>query len=189
VSEDYIPFEKALRDLKMSEDELKRLVSADEIQAMRSPDGTIRLRREDVEALASKDDAEELAEELVFADDLDSEDTGMVTAVLEDDSLLEEEETLDLAPEELEVEIEEDDVIPASPSRRTSATPVRSRGRAAAIRQTGTPDDEEKPLDKVIMVVGAIILTYALFFAYSITQGKNTGMTRWLAESFKVEIK
>ncbi len=183
MSEDYIPFEKALKDLKVTEEELKRLVSADEIQAVRGADGSVRFRKEDIEALQLGE--EELTEELIFADEDLEEDAGMVTAVLEDDSLLEEEPTLDLSPEEIEVD--EDFEIEAAPSRAQRPVTIQSKSRAAAIRgldQTETKD-EESTLDKVLMVASAIVLLYGLFFAWSVTQGANTGATKWLADMFK----
>lgn len=185
MSEDYIPFEKALKDLKMTEEELKRLVSEDEIQAHRGADGSVELRREDIEALIAGED--ELAEELVFADEDLEEDTGMVTAVLEDDSLLEEEPTLDLSPEEIEVD--EDFEIEPAPSRSRSDRPVaiQSKSRAAAIRGLDQTEekDEETTLDKVLMIASAVVLVYGLFFAWSVTQGFSGGSTQWLTEMFK----
>lgn len=181
MAEDYVPFEEALKSLRMSEAELKRLVSEDQIQAVRDAGGKVQLRRSDVENIR---DRGEVVEDLVFADDDLGDDTGMVTAVLEEDSLLEEEDTLDLAPEELEVE--------EAPRRRGRAVaaaavvPVRSKGRAAAIRKD-EDSTEESGLDKALLIATAVILIYSLFFAYSITQGESTAMTAWLADFFDVK--
>ncbi|MAE78061.1 MAG: hypothetical protein CMJ85_14455 [Planctomycetes bacterium] len=179
VAEEYVPFEEALKSLQMSESQLKHLVSQDEIQAIRDPGGSVRLRKEDVESLRQTG---EIAEDLVFADDDGDDDAGMVTAVLEEDSLLEEEDTLDLAADELEIV---DAQSPAAAPRRGSLAPVRSRGRAASMR-----GDEEEPhegtLDRIAVVGSAALLVYALFFVYSITQGQKTGLTAWLADMFKM---
>ncbi|MCA8972200.1 MAG: hypothetical protein KDC95_20600, partial [Planctomycetes bacterium] len=67
-----------------------------------------------------------------------------------------------------------------------AAAPVRSKGRAAAIRQADE-STEESTLDKVLVIATAVILLYSLFFAYSITQGTSTGMTAWLADMFDVK--
>lgn len=110
----------------------------------------------------------------------------MATAVLEEDSLLEEEDTLDIAPEELEVE--ETPRRGAGRAAKVAAVapvPVRSKGRAAAMRQDEST--EESTLDKVLVIATAAILIYTLFFAYSITQGTSTGMTAWLANMFEVK--
>ena len=75
--EDFLSFEKALRELKLRSEELKKLVSEGEIRAFRDGD-SMKFRAEDVEALGSRADAEEASEELSFADSLE-DDTGMVT--------------------------------------------------------------------------------------------------------------
>ena len=179
MADDYIPFEKALEELQMSEEELKRLVSEAEIQAIREGDGKIRLRVEDVNSIR---DREAMAEELVFADDDLDDDTGMVTAVLEEDSLLEEEDTLDLDADDLEV----DDMIP-TPSARPGSTNggIRSRGRAANLRSDDKAEGEEGNLDRALIVVSTLILVYAFFVAHSIVKGESTQLTEWLANMFR----
>ncbi len=182
MADDYIPFEKALRELQMSEDELKKLVSQAEIQAIREGDGNIRLRAEDVQAYRERDS---MAEELVFADDdLETEAEGMVTALLEEDSLLEEEETLDLDADDFEDEI---DAAPGAgaPERNGNGNGIRSRGRAAALRTDDKPEGEESGLDKALVIFSTLMLVYASFVAHSIVKGQSTGMTEWLANIFK----
>lgn len=184
MTDEYIPFEKALEELQMSEDELKRLVSEAEIQAIRSG-GEIRLRRADVEALRSRDD---VAEELVFADeDLDADETGMVTAVLEEDSLLEEEETLDLGGDELDIDEEPVAVTSQRSSRTTrrtaaaSAAPVRSRGRAASLREDQKEEGHEAGIDRFVMILTTLVLLFAVLVAIDITKGTSSQLTSWLA--------
>jgi hypothetical protein len=181
VTDEYIPFEEALQELQMSEDELKRLVSEAEIQAVRN-EGQISLRRADIDALRDRQD---VAEELVFAeDDLedDSDETGMVTAVLEEDSLLEEEETLDL-DDDLEVDEE-----PSAPTRSRAtaggAAPVRSRGRAAALRADDEDEGHEKGFDKFVLILTTVLLIFAWLVASDITKGTTSDLTRWLAGMF-----
>jgi len=176
VVDDFIPFEKALEELKMNENELKRLISEDEIQAVRDEDGSIRLKKTDVEALAQSSD--EIVEELVFADE---DDAGMVTAVLDEDTLLEDDDTLEIAPESLEVE-EEPEKAPVVSSSST----VRSRGRAASIRGGRQKDPgEEATWERALAIITAVFLIYGLFVTWSITQGQKTGVTAWLADFFK----
>ncbi|MEZ5989949.1 MAG: hypothetical protein R3F30_12650 [Planctomycetota bacterium] len=172
MSEDYIPFEKALQDLKMSEDELKRLVSADgsghALPGRHHPPAP-RGRR----ALASKDDADELAEELVFADDLDSRTPAWSRPCSRTTPLLEEGDPRPGARGARGRDRREDDVIrvPVAPHERTRRrSPTGPNRRDPPDRHTRRRGEA---LDKVIMVIGAVILTYALFFAYSITQAKN----------------
>ena len=49
-NEDFVSFEKALRDLKMQSEELKKLVSEGEIRAFRDGE-SMKFRREDLDAL------------------------------------------------------------------------------------------------------------------------------------------
>lgn len=188
MADEYIPFEQALRDLQMSEDELRRLVSQDQIQAIKRGD-EIQIRQSDIDAiLRAQSPTEEEPEELVFADEDEVEDdAGMVTAVLEDDSLLEEEETLDLAPEELDVGAVEVTPVSRSRSRRSTpsvSTPVRSRGRAAGLR-AGKEQEGEETWVRALAIVTTVFLIFGFFVAHSITQGQVTGVTRWLADMFK----
>ena len=92
--EDFLSFEKALRELKLRSEELKKLVSEGEIRAFRDGD-SMKFRREDIAALSAKAKGEE---ELAFADSLE-DDTGMVTEQLSaEDTLLAEEEVAQPAP-------------------------------------------------------------------------------------------
>ena len=73
-NEDFLSFEKALRELKMRSEELKKLVSEGEIRAFRDGE-SMKFRKEDIVAITAKAKGEE---ELTFADSLE-DDTGMVT--------------------------------------------------------------------------------------------------------------
>lgn len=90
-NEDFLSFEKALRELKMRSEELKKLVSEGEIRAYRDGD-SMKFRREDVQTLGSKADGDT---KLSFADSLE-DDTGMVTEQISDeDTLLAEDDVED----------------------------------------------------------------------------------------------
>ena len=86
--EDFISFEKALRELRLQSEQLKKLVSEGDIRAYR--DGaSMKFKKEDVDALLVKKTG---GEPVVFADALE-DDAGMVTEELsEEDTLLAEEE-------------------------------------------------------------------------------------------------
>ena len=87
-NDDFLSFEKALRELKLRSEELKKLVSEGEIRAFKDGD-SMKFRREDIAALGAKAKGED---ELAFADSLE-DDTGMVTEQLtEEDTLLAEED-------------------------------------------------------------------------------------------------
>jgi hypothetical protein len=115
--EDFVSFEKALRELQMRSEELKKLVSEGEIRAFRDGE-SMKFKREDIESLTVLSGADE---ELVFADALE-DDTGMATEELsEEDTLLADVDLLaDEAP------------APAARPGRTAATPRGARARAVA---------------------------------------------------------
>jgi hypothetical protein len=87
VADEFISFDKVLRELQMQEEELKRLVSEGEIRAFRDQD-KMKFKKEDVERFrkvhtSSKDEtmgAAEVPEELVFDEDDANQDVGMATA-------------------------------------------------------------------------------------------------------------
>jgi len=96
--EQFYSFEEALRELRLKEEELKRLVSEGEIRAFREGD-TMRLRKADVENLKTElsggevVDLGDVKEELVFEDDASmQEEAGMATeAIANVETILEEE--------------------------------------------------------------------------------------------------
>ena len=141
--EDFLSFEKALRELKLRSEELKKLVSEGEIRAFRDGD-SMKFRREDVAALASKSKGEE---ELAFADSLE-DDTGMVTEQLSaDDTLLAEEDVVEPAP-------------------RRGAAP-----RTAPARVLAAAEPTKEPgWVTGFSVVGVLVLIWGCFFAYSIAK-------------------
>ena len=89
--EDFLSFEKTLRELQLNEEQLKRLVSEGEIRAIRGEHNTMRFRREEIERLKAdtgktiqyaEESSDTLTDDLLFdeADDLEVEDEGMATA-------------------------------------------------------------------------------------------------------------
>lgn len=90
-NEDFLSFEKALRELKMRSEELKKLVSEGEIRAYRDGD-SMKFRREDVVSLHSKAEG---ATKLSMGDALE-DDTGMQTEqISEEDTLLAEDDVVE----------------------------------------------------------------------------------------------
>jgi hypothetical protein len=157
--EDFLSFEKALRELKLRSEELKKLVSEGEIRAFRDGD-SMKFRREDVVALASKAKGEE---ELAFADSLE-DDTGMVTEQLSaEDTLLAEEDVVEPAP------------------RRGAAT------RTAPARVLAAAEPTKEPgWVTALAVVGTLVLIWGFFFTYSIAREQDPAanfMTKAFAET------
>ena len=142
-NEDFLSFEKALRELKMRSEELKKLVSEGEIRAYRDGD-SMKFRREDIASLHSKAEGDT---KLSMGDALE-DDTGMVTEqISEEDTLL-----------------AEDDVVEAKPTRR-KATPV-----VAAVAE---PAGKEPRWVTVAALGGFLVCLWGFGVSYSIAKEKD----------------
>ncbi len=144
-NEDFLSFEKALRELKMRSEELKKLVSEGEIRAYRDGD-SMKFRREDVSSLQSKSEG---ATNLSIGDALE-DDTGMVTEqISEEDTLL-----------------AEDDVVVEQQRRVTRTTrPARSAG-VAAVAVAG----KEPGWVTAAAIVGSLIFLWAALIHWNISR-------------------
>ncbi len=123
MSDEFISFDKALDDLRLKEEELKRLVSEGEIRAFRKGE-TMKLRQSDVDALRLELGGEvvdlgDAGEELVFEDDdlggdeLD-DDSGMATQEISNIDTLLEDEIEDVGEIDLDDEQEIEDLPPVA---------------------------------------------------------------------------
>ena len=85
ADEEYVSFENALRELQISADQLKRLVSEGEIRAIRGEHNTMRFRKDEIDRLKqdtgktlqfTEASSETLTDDLLFdeADDKDAEE-------------------------------------------------------------------------------------------------------------------
>lgn len=145
-NDDFISFEKALSDLQMQSEELKKLVSEGEIRAFRDGD-SMKFRREDLAALRKGGD------EIVFEDTLE-DDAGMVTEELsEEDTLL--------------ADDDEDEVAPA-PTRAAPAAASPSRSRAAAAVEEST---KEPGWAIASAILTAAVMLYGFMVIYTVTSG------------------
>ncbi len=143
-SDDFLSFEKALRELKMRSEELKKLVSEGEIRAFRDGD-SMKFRAEDVQALCAKASGDA---ELSFADSLE-DDTGMVTEQLtEEDTLLVEEEAVTDKPKRA-----------ATAARATRTTAVATVGAA-----------KEPGWVTAVAVLGAIVMVWGFWISFHIAK-------------------
>jgi excisionase family DNA binding protein len=172
ANEEFYSFEEALSELRLKEEELKRLVSEGEIRAFREGD-TMRLRRGDVEALrdelAGGGEVVDLGvgDELVFEDDADLVDeTGMATEEISDVDTIIEDDVEDIGEFEME---EEPAVAVAAPVRRTSA-------RAALQEEAET----EGMGIRAALLLSSLVMICALPVIYAVSTGKVSA----LAEPF-----
>lgn len=166
ADKDYYSFDEVLADLRMEEDELKRLVSAGEIRAFRDRD-TMRFKAEDIERIRSGSRGRGEKVEIDLGGDLDlDDDLGMAPGdelVLEDDG--EAADEVDLA-----AGLEAED----APRRRSARVAV-----AAAPEEA----DEGAGL-KFALVLGFLVLLFANFAALGAVSGRTNALTRFLADLF-----
>jgi len=187
AEKEFFSFDEALHELRLKEEELRRLVSEGEIRAFREGD-TMKLRRSDVENLRSELSGGEVVdlggagEELVFEDDTDL-DAGMATEeISEADTLLEEVEEVpeleleeeDLLEEELLEEEDEDEDAPA----------LRRPAPAAAA-------SDEPPgamWVRALAILTGVVLLIGIPVAVSAATGNIMGLARSVAGLFGLEI-
>ena len=186
VDKDYYSFEEVLKNLKLQEDELKRLVSAGEIRAFRDQD-TMRFKAEDVEKLKRSGDELEL-DDLELDLDLDDEPAAAAVAAEddgEDELLLEDEEEaprgeveeIDLAAE---AEAEENPAARGRGGRAArgaagaAAGAGRRGGRASAPAAAGAGEEEgvTSPGILVALIAGLLFLAIANFLVFDAVAGR-----------------
>jgi hypothetical protein len=170
VAEEFYSFERALRELQMREEELKRLVSAGEIRAVRDGD-LVKLRREDIERMRTRRGGEvvDLGEEIPIVSE---EDPGMATAqISEADTLLEEEPAI---AEAIELPVEE-----AAPA--VAAAAPRARARAPVAVETAS----EGMGMRLCLVVTSVLLVLAGFVAHGAANVQATGIAGGIANFVK----
>lgn len=159
-NEDFLSFEKALRELKMRSEELKKLVSEGEIRAFRDGD-SMKFRRDDIKALGAKAAGDA---ELSFADSLE-DDTGMVTEQISDEDTL-------LA----------DDDAPAAPARGSRGAAAARPARAAAV---AAAPKQEPGWVTGLAIVGFLLMVYGALLSFSAAKEahpEDSGLTSLFAK-------
>ncbi len=158
--DDFISFEKALRDLKLKSEELRKLVSEGEIRAFRDGPDSMKFRREDIETLASKPGD---SEDLIGASGLE-DDTGMVTEQLSSDDTL--------------IEDAEPEASPQAKARQPRST------RAPSMAGAGEAEREPAWVTAV-GIVAFLLLFWGFLVSYSISQESDpagSGFTSMFAD-------
>lgn len=184
MADEFFSFDEALDELRLKEEELKRLVSEGEIRAFRKGD-TMKLRKSDVESLRAELDTaaggevvdlgEMAAEELVFEDDTNMDDAGMATQEIADVDTLIEEDIEDVG----EIDLEEAPVaVAASAVRRPRAASA-----AAAVEET------ESMGMRFFMIASAAVLFLSLPVAIAVSTGEADGLAKQIAGLFGNEFE
>ena len=176
ASEEFYNFEEALDQLRLKEEELKRLVSEGEIRAFREGE-TMRLRRSDVETLKREltggevVDLEDAGEELVFEDDVDLEEAGMATEEISEMDTLLEEDVEDVG----ELELAEDTGAPAV--RRTSA-----------ISASKATEEEGEGLGfRALAILTSLVLILGIPITLALSTGNTSDIAKKIAGMFGAE--
>ena len=193
----FYSFEEALKELRLKEEELKRLVSEGEIRAFREGD-TMKLRRADVENLRSElsggevVDLGDVKEELVFEDDADlHEATGMATEEIADVETIIDDDVEDVGEIEIEPQAEVPEVSEATEVTETAEETVETDEAVAAAprRERATPEPEYAgPVEgsgvRLALVLTSLILILALPVCLSHGGGVASGVADAIASLF-----
>lgn len=169
AEKEFMSFEDALKELRLKEEELKRLVSEGEIRAFREGD-TMKLRKSDVQNLRGELSGGEVVdlggagEELVFEDDSDL-DAGMATEeIAQADTILEEDVE--------DVGVEEVAGSRARPARRPA--PARA----------AEPEEVEGMGFRIAMILTTVVLIMAFPIVISAGSGHVGDMAKGIAGIF-----
>ncbi len=189
AEQEFYSFDEALKQLRLKEEELKRLVCEGEIRAFREG-GTMKLRRTDVESLRTElsggevVDLGEVKEELVFEDDV-QEEAGMATQEISDVETILDEPVVEVSEIAPEISIEEGspDLEGASEPEREAAYPSRA-ARSAARAEPEVEVPAEPVLVRVALLVTTLLLLLALPLCLSATGGVPSGVASAIASIF-----
>jgi hypothetical protein len=181
AEKDYYSFEEVLKNLKLEEDQLKRLVSAGEIRAFRDKD-TMRFKAEDVDRLKGGGN-----DDLVLEDDLELDlDTPAAAPAARVTEEIELEPGDELVLEDpagtsqvVEIDLGGGDEpaaeAPAKPAR-TRVTVADKGARKAAPRTAVVAEPAEEAKDGVgtmaLLLVGCVILIAANFVVLDALSGR-----------------
>jgi hypothetical protein len=172
--EEFYSFEKALLELRLRDDELKRLVSENVIRAFRDGD-RMKLRREDVEKLKTDLGAGGGTEELVFEEEA-GEEPGMATVPLA------EAETMVEKTERKVVRSTTPTPRPA-PARKPSPA-MRPRPMPQRRKEVAAEATADTPAIKVVLALTSLVLVISLFIAFDVAKGQPGGVSRVFADMF-----
>lgn len=169
ADKEFMSFEDALKELRLKEEELKRLVSEGEIRAFREGE-TMKLRKSDVQNLRGELSGGEVVElgganeELVFEDDSDM-DAGMATEeIAQADTILEE---------------DVEDVGAAEP-----VAAARGPRRAAPSRAAVVEEETEGMGMRIALIATTVVLVLGLPVVMAVASGTAGDMAKGIAGIF-----
>jgi excisionase family DNA binding protein len=183
----FFSFEEALKELRLKEEELKRLVSEGEIRAFREGE-TMKLRRADVENLRNElsggevVDLGDVREELVFEDDsltdegMATQEIGMATEeISEVETIVDEgvEDVGEVTIEETVIEETTEDGVPVEATARRTVRVVEE-----------APEENEGGLIKALVLVTTLVLILAVPVCLAVSSGIFSGAATTVSSIF-----
>lgn len=209
--EEFISLEKALSELRLKEDDLKRLVSEGEIRAFRDAD-KMKFKREDIEKLKQDtgktirfqdESSDTLTDDLLFDEevedlDIDDAEIGMATAPISSDATFIEDKpkkgaakgkgkgkAKTQAKTRVTRTVAAEEPAKASGGKSGGRTTQirRTTGRSTQIRaQAETAKSEVGALWAGLMVVTSLVLILGVFVWLDISDGTMSSLTEGIAE-------
>lgn len=188
----FFSFERALRELKLKEDELKRLVSEGEIRAFRDED-KMKFRKEDIDRLRKKTEkpdfskgpsdasADTLADDLVFEEEelsLGEEEPGMQTAPISEDTLLDEDVGMTTEP------ISKGSKKSSAAAAGAGKKPTQPAARGTRVREAQEAEEKGSPLMLAVVVLSSIVLFLGVFVAIDLFKDQKGGFTEGIVNFF-----
>ncbi|MCZ6598734.1 MAG: hypothetical protein O7B99_13940 [Planctomycetota bacterium] len=179
AEEEFYSFNEALDQLRLKEEELKRLVSEGEIRAFREGE-TMKLRKQDVENLRSElmggdvVDLGEATEDIVFEDDADLADAGMATEEISEMDTILEDDVEDVG------EIELGDAAPVR-------APVRRSQTAAAAAVAAVEEEQESMGMRIVTILTSLVLLLGIPAAVSVSTGTATDLAKTIGKIFGLD--
>jgi hypothetical protein len=209
AEEDYISFDNALRELQLSAEQLKRLVSEGEIRAIRGDQNTMRFRREEIDRLKqdtgktiqfTEASSETLTDDLLFdeSDELDISDEGASTVQLSgSDTFVSKEKQGASKPAGKPAgkapapQAKTPAPAPKKPTGGTATQPEAQRGATGTARRTtGRATHAVKVVANpsgigggmvAALILTSLVLIFSTFMILDIKDGQATGITDGLA--------
>lgn len=197
-SNEFFSFEEALEELRLKEEELKRLVSEGEIRAFREGE-TMKLRRRDVEALRSEllgdevVDLGEPTEELVFEDEADLADPGMATEELVSaPTLIDDLDVEDLDLEDRDVDdrdvddrdVDDRDLSVLDVDELDGDADDRAAVAAVPTRTRAAPEPTKDAGMLALLIVNAVVFILVIPIVYGLRVGLASDFARSVAGLF-----
>ncbi len=195
MSDEFFSFDEALNELRLKEEELKRLVSEGEIRAFRKGE-TMKLRRSDVESLRNElqggevvDLGEDLVEELVFEEEPSSEPAGLATQAISDlDTILEDPLDDEPAPEMTQVidaDLDLDDDLELEEVLDDDLEEAMPLVAGASLASAADEDDDMLSAGYLAAVlVASIIMIMIIPVAFSLSTGRASTLAKTIAGMF-----